>query len=207
MSGTASDSSARRALCVFCGSNPGVRPGYAETARALGGALVARGLGLVFGGGKVGLMGTIADAVLAAGGQVTGVIPQGLAVREVAHQGLTQLEVVDSMHARKQRMAELSDGFIALPGGLGTFEEFFEVTTWAQLGIHRKPCGLLNVDGYFDPLLAMLDRGVDEGFVKAQHRALVLVDDTVEGLLDRFAAHRPADVQPWLSPFLSEGQT
>ncbi len=186
-------------LCVFCGSNPGAKPVYRETAEELGHALVARGTGLVFGGGDVGLMGCIADVVMAGGGHVTGVIPEGLARREVAHRGLSVLEVVDSMHARKQRMAELSSAFVALPGGLGTFEEILEIITWAQLGIHRKACGLLNVDGYFDPLLAMLDHGVAQGFVKPQHRELVLVGRSVEEMLGLLAAHEPAKVRAWMS--------
>ena len=187
-----------RRLCVFCGSNPGKRPVYVETAQALGRELVARGYGLVFGGGRVGLMGAVADAVLEAGGEVLGVIPEGLKRREVAHEGLTELLVVDSMHTRKHLMAEHSQGFIALPGGLGTFEEMFEVVTWAQLGIHGKPCGLLDVDGYFEPVLAQLDRGVEEGFVRAAHRDLWLRETTPAALLDRMEAHVPAKVQKWM---------
>ncbi len=199
MDASRTDDALPDALCVFCGSNPGRRPVYTEVARELGGAIARRGRGVVYGGGNVGLMGIVADAALAAGGSVVGVIPEGLAVRELAHEGLTRLEVVESMHERKQRMAELSAGFIALPGGLGTFEEILEITTWAQLGIHGKPCGLLDVDGYWCPLLELLDNGVEEGFVKESTRALVLVDDSVDGLLAQFDAHRPAAVRPWLT--------
>lgn len=188
----------RPALCVFCGSQPGGRPVYREVAEALGHELVSRGFDLVYGGGDVGLMGIVADTVLAAGGHVTGVIPEGLRVREVAHDGLTQLDVVDSMHTRKQRMCELASGFIALPGGLGTFEELLEILTWSQLGIHRKPVGILDVGGYFRPLLEMLDRGVQEGFVRPRHRDMLLVAQTPGEILDAFAAHRPPDVQAWL---------
>jgi len=189
-----------RALCVFCGSQTGRQPAYLEAARELGRVLVARGFGLVFGGGRIGLMGALADAVLAAGGQVTGVIPEALVRREVAHRGLSELLVVDSMHERKQLMAERSDGFIALPGGLGTFEEFLEVLTWAQLGIHSKPCGLLDVEGYFGPLLRQLDHGVAEGFIRDVHRGLFVVERSPEALLDRFAQHEPARVTPWMDP-------
>jgi uncharacterized protein (TIGR00730 family) len=172
-------------LCVFCGSSFGASPLYADAARELGRRLVRRGIGLVYGGGDVGLMGVVADAVLAAGGPVWGVIPRALADREVAHRQLTSLEIVGSMHERKARMAELADAFLALPGGLGTLDEWFEVWTWAQLGIHAKPLGMLNVAGYFDPLLAFVDRTVDEGFVSPRHRGLVSVDGDPERLLDR----------------------
>jgi len=187
-------------VCVFCGSSHGRDPRYRESASRLAQALVARGLGLVFGGGSVGLMGVLADAVLGAGGEAIGVIPHGLAAREVAHRGLRDLRVVPSMHARKSLMAELSDAFLALPGGFGTFEELFEVITWAQLGIHRKPIGLLNVAGYYDGLIGFLDHAVAEGFVSAGNRRLVQVADTPDALLDRLAAHRQAAGPEWITP-------
>jgi uncharacterized protein (TIGR00730 family) len=189
-----------RRLCVFCGSSSGSRPAYAAAARALGEALARRGLGLVTGGGRVGLMGVIADASMGAGGEVIGVIPEALAAKEVAHAGPTELRVVGSMHERKAMMAELSDGFVALPGGFGTLEEFFEVLTWAQLGLHPKPCALLNVAGFYAPLLALLDHAVAEGFVKPIHRALVLVEEEPERLLDRIRDYRPPVVQRWIEP-------
>lgn len=185
-------------ICVFCGSSPGRDGVYRAAARDLGREMVARGYGLVFGGGGVGLMGTIADAVMEAGGHATGVIPQALVAREIAHRGLSELEVVSSMHERKQRMAELSDGFIAMPGGLGTLEEICEILTWAQLGIHAKPCGLLDVDGYFAPLLAFLDRTVEEGFLRPEHREIVRVADSPGALLDGFESYRPPKVGKWL---------
>jgi uncharacterized protein (TIGR00730 family) len=172
-------------ICVFSGSRRGARSEYAEAARGLGKALVARGYGLVYGGGNVGLMTVIADTVLELNGHVTGVIPDSLVTKEVAHQGLTDMRVVKSMHERKAVMAELSDGFIALPGGIGTMEELFEVLSWAQLGIHNKPCGLLNAGGYYRPLNDFLDHAVAEEFLKPKHRALLLVEDQVEKLLDR----------------------
>lgn len=187
-------------ICVFCGSSPGVRPAYEAAARETGRALVRRGLGLVYGGGRVGLMGSIADAVLAEGGEVVGVIPAALAAREVAHTGLTELRVVSSMHERKALMAELSDAFIALPGGYGTFEEFCEVLTWSQLGIHPKPCGLLNVAGYYDRLLSLFDQAVEEGFVRPAHRSLVLEGDDPDALLDALRSFRPPPVEKWLAP-------
>lgn len=172
-------------ICVFCGSSPGARPEYADAARAMGRALVEGGMGLVYGGGHVGLMGIVADAVMRAGGEVIGVIPEALMRREVGHDGITDLRVVGSMHERKALMADLSDGFVAMPGGYGTFEEFCEVITWSQLGIHPKPCGLLNVAGYYGPLLALFDHAVQEGFVRTQHRALVLEDTSPAGLLEQ----------------------
>lgn len=184
-------------VCIYCGSSPGVNPVYAETARALAHRLVERGLGLVYGGGHVGLMGLIADSALAAGGEVIGVIPQRLVDAEVAHPGLSTLEVVDSMHSRKARMAELADAFIALPGGFGTLDELFEILTWAQLGLHGKPCGLLDVDGYFAPLVAWVDQAVAAGFVRPRHRELLMVDDDASRLLDRLAAHEPVAVSKW----------
>ena len=188
-----------RRLCVFCGSSVGARPGYAASARGVARALVGRGIGLVYGGGGIGLMGALADAVLAAGGEVTGVIPRALATREIAHQGLTELRIVPSMHERKAVMAELADGFLALPGGLGTLEELFEILTWAQLGMHRKPIGVLNVEGYFDPVLALVARAVEEGFVRPEHGALLCAAAEPEALLDRLARWRPPTPLPkWI---------
>lgn len=180
-----------RRLCVFCGSCTGRRADYAASARRLGVTLAGRGWGLVYGAGDIGLMGILADATLQAGGEVIGVIPQALVDREVAHEGLTQRHVVLTMHERKARMADLADGFAALPGGYGTADEFFEVLTWAQLGLHSKPIGLLNTAGYFDALLAWLDRMLDEGFLRPEHRQLLLVEDDVDRLLDALAAYRP----------------
>jgi uncharacterized protein (TIGR00730 family) len=185
-------------VCVFCGSSSGRDAVYREAAAALGCELAGRGVGVVFGGGRVGLMGVLADAALAAGGEVIGVIPRALVAREVAHAGLSDLRVVETMHERKALMAELSDAFVTLPGGVGSMEETFEVMTWAQLGIHGKPCGLLNVAGFYDPLLRQLDRFVAEGFVKREHRDLLVVGDTVGGLLDALAAARPVRVAKWL---------
>lgn len=173
-------------ICVFTGSRRGVLPAYTAAAEELGRELVARGYGLVYGGGKVGLMNVVAETVLQLRGTVVGVIPNALVSREVAHRGLTELRVVGSMHERKALMAELSDGFIALPGGIGTMEEFFEVLSWAQLGLHQKPCGLLNVAGYYDSLIRFLDQAVESDFVKPKHRALMLVEEKAPVLLDRF---------------------
>lgn len=180
-----------RRICVFTGSNPGKRVEYREAAQALGREMVARGLGLVYGAASVGLMGTIADAVLAGGGEVIGVIPRGLFRREVGHRGLTQLYEVESMHERKALMADLADGFIALPGGYGTFDELFEIITWEQLGIHTKPIGLLDVASYFEPLLALIAHAVAEGFVPTQHSNIVIHESSPAALLDRLARHRP----------------
>jgi hypothetical protein len=176
-------------LCVFTGSRHGARTEYAEAARELGRELVARGYGLVYGGGNIGLMTVIADTVLELNGHVTGVIPDSLVSKEVAHQGLSALRVVQSMHERKALMAELSDGFIAMPGGIGTMEEFFEVLSWAQLGMHEKPCGLLNVRGYYDPLIQFMDHAVSEDFIKAKHRALLIVESEPVNLLDRLESY------------------
>jgi uncharacterized protein (TIGR00730 family) len=173
-------------ICVFTGSRHGARSEYAEAAKRLGRELAARNYGLVYGGGNVGLMTVIADTMLELKGHVTGVIPDSLVSREVAHLGLSDLRIVNSMHERKALMAELSDGFIAMPGGIGTMEEFFEVLSWAQLGIHEKPCGLLNVCGYYDPLIQFLDHAVGEDFIKPKHRALLVVDSEPAKLLDRF---------------------
>jgi hypothetical protein len=185
-------------ICVFAGSSRGAREEYAQAAERLARELVMRGYGVVYGGGKVGMMGVLAEATLAAGGKVIGVIPKALLEKEVAHGGLTELRVVASMHERKAMMAELSEGFIALPGGLGTLEEFFEVLTWAQLGLHPKPCGLLNVSGYYDRLLEFLDLTVEERFVKSQHRALVITSTSPTDLLERLATHRPPQIEKWI---------
>ncbi len=187
-----------RRVCVYCGSNAGVRPAYAEAARRLGDLLGARSIGLVYGGGNVGLMGLVADAALAAGAEVIGVIPQALVDRELAHQGVTELRIVGTMHERKALMAELADAFVALPGGLGTLDELFEVWTWAQLGLHAKPIGLLEIEGFFVPLVAHLDRATAEGFVRAEQRAMLVVEDDAERLLERFAAYHAPRVGKWL---------
>jgi uncharacterized protein (TIGR00730 family) len=181
-------------VCVFCGSRDGANPAYLAAATALGSAVAGRGWGLVFGGGRVGLMGAVADAALAAGGQVTGVIPDALWRREVGHTGLSELLVVGSMHERKQEMADRADAFIALPGGFGTFEEFFEVLTWAQLGFHAKPCILLDVEGFWDPLAMMVDRATEEGFIPRANRDLMLTAPSVEDALDLVAGHRRRDI-------------
>lgn len=186
-----------RRVCVFCGSRPGDAPVFTETAAALGRELVDRGLGLVFGGGSVGLMGTVADAVLEAGGEVVGVIPRELWDREVGHADCTELHVVDSMHERKALMASLSDAFIAQPGGIGTLEELAEAVTWNQLGIHAKPVGLLDVDGFWDPLVATFDRFVERGFLEQAARGFVLSDTAPGPLLDALAAWEPVPVQGW----------
>lgn len=185
-------------ICVFCGSQVGARQEYTAAAVALGTLLAQSGIGLVYGGGKIGLMGVVADAALAAGGEVIGVIPERLMNRELGHGGVTDLRVVGSMHERKALMSELSDAFVALPGGYGTFEEFFEVVTWSQLGIQDKPCGLLNVDGYFDTLLALLDHAAAETFIRPQHRGLVLVDTDPAALLRQFGDFRAPRVEKWL---------
>ena len=185
-------------LCVFAGSSPGAHGDYRATAERLGRSLARRGIGLVYGGARVGLMGQLADAVLAHDGQVTGVIPDSLMTKEIAHDGLTALHVVSSMHARKALMADLSAGFIALPGGWGTLEELFEVLTWAQLGLHRKPCGLLNVRGFYDRLLAFIDHSIEQRFVRPEYRAMMQVAETPDALLDLFAAYVPPAVPKWI---------
>jgi uncharacterized protein (TIGR00730 family) len=185
-------------ICVFCGSSTGNDAAYGEAAGTVGAALARRGLGLVYGGGRVGLMGLVADAALGAGATAIGVIPQALAAKEIAHAGLTELHVVGSMHERKALMADLADGFIALPGGFGTWEELCEIVTWAQLGYHRKPCALLNVAGYYDPLLALVERAVTTGFLRPEYRDLVLVDDEIERLLDRMGDYRPPAFVKWV---------
>ena len=180
-------------VCVFCGSSVGGRPAYASAARELASELIRRRLGLVYGGGGIGLMGVLADAMLAEGGEVIGVIPRPLASKELAHPGLTEMRVVDSMHERKALMASLADGFVAMPGGLGTFEETLEILTWSQLGIHRKPVGLLNVEGYYDGLLTMIAHAIAEGFVPAEYRALSVTASTPAALLDLMESWRPPD--------------
>jgi uncharacterized protein (TIGR00730 family) len=189
-----------KSLCVFCGSSPGNRSEFAQAARELGSLLGRRGIRLVYGGASVGLMGTVADAALAAGGEAVGVIPHPLFGKEVAHAGLTRLIEVDSMHERKKTMFELSDGFVALPGGWGTLEEIFEMLTWAQLGLHRKPCAFLNVGGYFDPLLAFLDEMVARGFVKEKYRPLALVARDPEALLKSLQAFQAPPLKAWIGP-------
>jgi uncharacterized protein (TIGR00730 family) len=186
-------------LAVFCGSNPGARPEYMASAHAFGHLLSERGIGVVYGGSSVGLMAALAEAVMDEMGEIIGVIPKMLVEREVANLALTDLRVVGSMHERKALMAELSDGFVALPGGIGTLEEFFEVWTWAQLGVHSKPCGLLNIAGYFDPLLAFLDRAVEEKFVRAPHRSMVIVESDPRALLTKFESYEPPKVVKWVN--------
>jgi len=188
-------------ICVFCGSATGGHPAYTAAARELGTELARRRIGLVYGGGSVGLMGVLADTALALGAEVIGVIPRGLATRELLHTGVTELRLVHSMHERKAAMASLADGFVALPGGLGTLEETLEILTWAQLGIQRKPVGLLNVRGYWDPLLELLAHAAGEGFVRREHLALLLTASAPRELLDRFTAWTaPPLPRPWLDP-------
>ncbi len=185
-------------VCVFCGSSMGLRPAYKLAAQAMGETLAGRGIGLVYGGGNVGLMGVVADATLAAGGEVIGVIPEFLVAKEIAHTGLTKLHVVSSMHERKALMAGLSDAFVALPGGYGTLEEFCEILTWSQLGLHHKPQGLLNIEGYYQPLLRLFDQAVTEQFLKPELRSLVLEAPDPEQLLDLMANYRPQTVDKWI---------
>src|SRR5580693_9715585 len=185
-------------LCVFCGSSTGNRPAYREAAIDVGTLLAERGIELVYGGGNIGLMGVLADKVLARGGHVIGVIPESLMAKEVGHLGLTELRVVGSMHERKSVMSDLSDGFIALPGGFGTIEEFCEVVTWSQLGIQSKPCGLLNVENYFAPLLELFDHAVREGFLSVPNRQLVLDDKDPKRLLEKMATFEPEPVPKWI---------
>lgn len=185
-------------LCVYCGSSTGNRSEYAQAARELARAMVSRDTGLVYGGASIGVMGVLADAVIKEGGEVIGIIPRGLLAKEVAHTGITELREVDSMHERKAMMAELSDGFIALPGGLGTIEEFFEIWTWAQLGMHRKPCGLLNAGRYFDKLIAFIDHAVSEQFIKEEYRSMVFVERESDILLQKFASYKAPEVAKWI---------
>jgi uncharacterized protein (TIGR00730 family) len=190
-------------ICVYCGSSLGRRAEYTRAARRLGALLAERGLGLVYGGASVGVMGAIANAALAGGAEVIGVIPRALATREVAHTGLSDLHVVESMHQRKAKMAELSDGFIALPGGWGTIEEIFEALTWGQLGLHRKPCGLLDVAGYFKHLGAFLDHAMAEEFVRPEYRPMIIVEEDPALLLERFSNYEAPRVKKWIN----KGQT
>ncbi len=185
-------------VCVFCGSSPGSSPVFVQMARKLGRTLARRGIGLVYGGGSIGLMGAIADAVLGEGGEAVGVIPKALQLRELAHPRLSALHVVGSMHERKAKMAEMAEAFIALPGGMGTLEEFAEILTWAQLGLHERPCGLLDVAGYYDPLVAFFDRAAALGFVRPEHRRMVLIEKEPEALLDAFLAYRAPGVERWI---------
>lgn len=187
-------------ICVYCGSNPGRQPIYRAAAAALGQELVRRNIGLVYGGASIGVMGAVADAVLQSGGEVIGVIPQSLATREVAHAQLSELIVVTSMHERKAMMAELADGFVALPGGWGTFEEIFEILTWAQLGIHAKPCGLLNIANYYDHLALFLQHAMDERFVREEYKPMIIMEQQPAALLDRFTRYQPPQVRKWIGP-------
>lgn len=185
-------------ICVYCGSSPGKNPAYLQAAKSLAESLCDRGIGLVYGGAAIGVMGTVADAVLEGGGKAVGVIPKSLAVKEVAHDGLTDLHVVASMHERKAMMAELADGFIALPGGWGTFEEIFEILTWAQLGFHDKPCGLLNVDGYYGKLIEFLENAFEQQFVNDLCRPMLMESRRPDELLDLFASYKAPKVRKWV---------
>jgi uncharacterized protein (TIGR00730 family) len=187
-----------KSVCVYCGSHSGSRPVYAERAAELGNQLAEQGLAVIYGGGNVGLMGIMADAALAAGGEVIGVIPEQLVTWEVAHRGLTRQEVVGNMHERKARMFELSDGFIALPGGFGTLDEMFEMLTWRQLGLGNKPCAFLDVDGFYEPLIAMMDRMVGEHFVNAEQRLDLWHGEDIDGMLSWMQAYLPANADKWL---------
>ncbi|HSR49376.1 MAG TPA: TIGR00730 family Rossman fold protein [Acidobacteriota bacterium] len=185
-------------LCVFCGSSPGGNPEYRQTARQLGQQLLRRKVGLVYGGGSIGLMGVVADTVLEGGGEAIGVLPSSMARKEVAHDGLTHLHLVEGMHPRKAKMAELSHGFIALPGGFGTYEELFEVITWSQLRFHRKPVGVLNVAGYFDPLMKMVDHGIQEGFIRPENRSILVVRDSAQEVVDAVLQQAPSEEKTWV---------
>jgi uncharacterized protein (TIGR00730 family) len=187
-------------ISVFCGSRDGIRPSYADAAHALGLALLKRRIGLVYGGGAVGLMGRISETVRSGGGEIIGVIPRALLAREVGRYDLADLRIVRSMHERKAMMVEISDGFIALPGGFGTFEEFCEIVTWAQLGLHSKPVGLLNIDSYFDPLIEQFDRAVSEEFAYSENRRLILHESDPERLLDLMEGYKPPKVEQWIDP-------
>ena len=186
-------------ICIYCGSSSGRHETYDSAANALAEALVSRNIKLVYGGADIGLMGVVANQVLKLGGEVIGVIPKALALKEVAHKHLTQLHITESMHERKMMMAELSDGFIALPGGIGTLEELFEIWTWAQLGFHNKPCGLLNINGYYDSLIGFLDHVLAEQFVKKEHHAMLLVETNPNTLLDRYSNYQPPAIRHWVS--------
>jgi uncharacterized protein (TIGR00730 family) len=186
-------------ICVFCGASPGARPEYAQATTELASLLAAEGVGVVYGGGGVGLMGVLADAVIAEGGEIIGVIPRALVDREIAHRDVTDMRVVASMHERKALMAELADAFVALPGGLGTLEELFEVYTWAQLGLHRKPCALLNVEGYYDGIAGFLSQAVEERFLREEHREMLMVEREPRGLIERLREFEPDSVLPkWI---------
>ena len=187
-----------KTICVYCGSSDGKDPAFLESARALGKEMLKRNIGLVYGGASVGVMGEIANTIMAGGGEVIGVIPKGIADKEVAHSGITELIIVKSMHERKAKMAELSDGFISLPGGIGTLEELFEVLTWAQLGFHTKPCSLLNVNGYYDHLLKFLDHAVANDFVKKIHTDMLLKETDPAKLLEQMIDHTPIIVDKWI---------
>ncbi|PKD40257.1 TIGR00730 family Rossman fold protein [Methylomonas sp. EFPC1] len=186
-------------ICIYCGSSPGRLDAYGEAAQALAQALVSRNIRLIYGGAGIGIMGTVADQVLKLGGQAIGVIPKALAHKEVAHPNLSELHVTQSMHERKMLMAELADGFIALPGGIGTLEELFEIWTWAQLGFHQKPCGVLNVAGYYDALISFLDHVTAEQFVKPHHRGMLMVESDPNLLLDRYVSYQAPAVKQWVS--------
>ncbi|MEM8608611.1 MAG: TIGR00730 family Rossman fold protein [Myxococcota bacterium] len=186
-------------ICVFCGSSPGTRPEFTEATEGFARLIVERGMTLVYGGAKLGLMGVLADTVLAEGGEAIGVIPSVLTRKEIVHEGLTKLHEVSSMHERKARMAELSDGFVSLPGGLGTWEETFEMLTWAQLGIHDKPCALLNVSGYFTPVVDLFEHALEEGFLRRPYHDMLIVETSGETLLDRMASYEPPARHEWLS--------
>ncbi len=189
-----------RSVCVFCGSSEGGNPAYVAAARRIAVVLVRRGLRLVYGGGRVGLMGALADAALAAGGEVIGVIPEALVSKELAHRGLSDLRIVGTMHERKALMADLSDGFVTMPGGFGTLEEFLEVLSWAQLSIHAKPCGLLDIENYYGPMIELFDRAVTEGFVVPDHRELVLTECDPDLLLDLMERYTPPITKKWIEP-------
>jgi uncharacterized protein (TIGR00730 family) len=189
-----------RRICVFCGSSPGTHPDYARVAREVGTRLAKESIGIVYGGARTGLMGELADAALSAGGHVIGIIPEHLRAREVAHTGLSELRIVRTMHERKAAMADLADGFIGLPGGIGTLEEFFEVATWSQLGIHAKPTALLNVRGYYDLVERFLAHAVEEGFLRVEHRALIKIADDLPALLEILRSYRPPPAEKWLDP-------
>jgi uncharacterized protein (TIGR00730 family) len=187
-----------KSICVYCGSNFGERGSYFESAQSLGAEMAERGITLVYGGGNVGLMGAVADSVLVAGGKVIGVIPQALVDKEVAHTGLSDLRVVGSMHERKSLMADLADGFIALPGGLGTLEEFCEVATWTQLGFHKKACGLLNIDGFYDGLLSFLDYATKEKFIRSEHRSIILAEGNSVELIEKLSQFEVPTAHKWI---------
>ena len=186
-------------ICVFCGSKTGNSPLFLEAATELGRFLAERGLDLVYGGASIGLMGAVADSVMAGGGRVVGVIPEAMASKEVAHEGLTEMHVVSSMHERKSMMARLADAFVALPGGFGSFEELLEMITWAQLGIHRKPVGILNVSGYYDPLIQLFEGAIEAGFIKPSNRKLFVIEQEADRLLQTLLAHRLPEVKRWIT--------